>query len=99
MSPEEVSQIFLTWVKLMSKELKFSIFWPSSQQVKLALPLRSRKLFPNTRVIIDCTEMFIETTSSLEIQACFYRDYKHHCTVKYLVCITPNGGVSWKECI
>ena len=99
MPPEEVSQIFLTWVKLMSKELKFSIFWPSSQQVKLALPLRSRKLFPNTRVIIDCTEMFIETTSSLEIQACFYRDYKHHCTVKYLVCITRNGGVSWKECI
>ena len=63
--------------------------------MKLTLPVCSRKLFPNTRVIIDYAEMFIETASTLEVQACLYRDYKHHYTVKCLVCIAPNGGVSW----
>ena len=37
----------------------------------------------------------MDTASSLDIQACLWSDYKHHCTVKFLVCITPNGAVSW----
>ena len=36
----------------------------------------------------------MENPSSLEIQACLYSEYKHHCTVKFLVCITPNGVIS-----
>ena len=35
--------------------------------------------------------MFTETPSALDIQAALWSDYKHHCTVKFLVPITPNG--------
>ena len=39
--------------------------------------------------------MFFETPSSLEVQAILWSEYKHHCTFKFLVAITPNGAVSW----
>ena len=47
------------------------------------------------RVIIDCTEVFMETSSSLVVQACLHSNYKHHCTVKVLVAIILNGALSW----
>ena len=37
----------------------------------------------------------METPSSLVVQACLYSDYKHRCTVKFLVAIAPNGALSW----
>ena len=39
--------------------------------------------------------MFLETPSSLEVQALLWSEYKHHCTFKFLVVVTPNGTVSW----
>ena len=27
--------------------------------------------------------------------ACLYSDYEHHCTVQFLVAITPDGALSW----
>ena len=30
-----------------------------------------------------------------KVQACLWSDYKHYCTVRFLVCIAPNGAVSW----
>ena len=47
------------------------------------------------RVIIDCTEVVMETLSSLVVQAFFHSDYKYYCTVKFLVPITPNETLSW----
>ena len=39
--------------------------------------------------------MFLETPSSLEVQALLWSEYKHHCTFKFLAVITPNGTLSW----
>ena len=39
--------------------------------------------------------MFLETPSSLDVQALLWSEYKHHCTFKFLVVITANGTVSW----
>ena len=39
--------------------------------------------------------MFLKTPSSLAVQALLWSEYKHHCTFKFLVVITPNGTVSW----
>ena len=46
----------------------------------------------STRVIMDCTELFIETPSSLNIQSATYSSYKHHNTFKALVGISPTGA-------
>ena len=94
-SPGRVSQIWITWVKLMSKELRYLIIWPSKGQIYATLPDAFKRLYPKVRVIIDCTEVFLETPSSLEAGAYLWSDYKHHYTFKFLVAITPNGAVSW----
>ena len=53
----------------MSKELRCLIIWPSKGQVFATLPEAFKKLYPKVRVIIDCTEVYLETPSSLEVKA------------------------------
>jgi len=55
----------------------------------------SFKKFPNTRVIIDCTEIFVEMLSSLVNQSITYPSYKSHNTFKLLVGISPTGIVTF----
>ena len=54
----------------LSKELSVLIIWPSARQIKSMLPNCYKKLYPKVRIIIDCTEVFTETPSSLDVQAC-----------------------------
>ena len=52
-----------------------------------------RKYYLNCGVIIYCSELFIETPSSLYNAAACWSNYKHHHTVRDLVEITPHGTV------
>ena len=73
-SPTICSHTFTTWIKLMSKILPDAfIVW---------LPQKSGH--SKCRIIIDCTEIFIERPKSLINQASTWSDYKHHNTVKFL---------------
>jgi len=94
-SPSVVSSNIFSWLRLMALELKFLISWPGRIQVLRNLPDSFRKYYKKCRVIIDCTEFFIETPSSLEVQTLSWSEYKHHCTIKVLVGITPNGCFSF----
>ena len=88
-SPDLVSQIFFTWVRLVSLDLAFMIKWPSRVELRKNLPDVFRKYFPKCIAIVDCTEFFVETPSCLENQAMLWSEYKHHCT------ITPNGVINY----
>ncbi|XP_047124247.1 uncharacterized protein LOC124806968 [Hydra vulgaris] len=90
-----VSQIIITWVILLSKELDSLILWPSRNTIRATMPNCFKQLYPKVRTIIDCSEIFFETSSALDVQACMWSDYKHHATVKFLIAITPNGAISW----
>ena len=94
-STSTVSSIFSTWIRWMRLELAHLIIWPSKQVTRAHLPKCFQKHYPKVWCIIDCTEVFIETPSSLEIQALCWSDYKHHTTTKFLVCITPTGMISY----
>ena len=59
------------------------------------MPSQFRLKYPDTRVIIDCTEIFTETPSSLPVQAAVYSHYKHHHTLKGLIGISPSGVVTF----
>ena len=89
------SSVFTTWVKFLSKELKWLIMWPDRTVCYRNLPFMFRKYYPKCRVILDCTEDFIETPSDLAVAAQCWSDYKHHHTIKFLVGITPNGAISF----
>ena len=90
-----VSSIFTTWIKLMSLELKSLISWSQHHIIRRHLPSMFKKCYPHCCIIINYSELFIETPSSLDIATACWSNCKHHYTVKYLVGITPNGTVSF----
>ena len=48
-----------------------------------------------TRIILDCSKIFIQRPSAMLAQSETWSDYKHHNTWKVLVGTTPNGQVSY----
>jgi len=74
------SNMFTTWICLMYEELKLINIFPTRQLVSLNTP-KSFKSFPNIRIIIDCTEIFIQRSSSLVNQNLTFSNYKHHNTL------------------
>ena len=90
-----VTFVFFTWVRLMAAEFKGLIVWADRDTIRRNHPDSFRKFYPKCRVIIDCTELYIETPSSLETAAACWSQYKHHYTVKFLVGITPNDAISF----
>lgn len=54
-----------------------------------------RALYPNTRVIIDCTEIRIQQPSSLVLNSQSYSHHKGTNTFKCLIEIVPHGDVTF----
>lgn len=88
------SQYLTTWVCLLYKELKELNPFPSRDVIQRNM-LSCFKSFPNLRVILDCTEIFIQRSSSLVNQNQSFSNYNHHTTLKFLVGITPSGVISF----
>ncbi|XP_061195756.1 uncharacterized protein LOC133203982 [Saccostrea echinata] len=88
------SQYFATWVCLLYKELKELNPFPSRDIIQRNMPSCFHS-FSNLRVILDCTEIFIQRSSSLINQNQSFSHYKHHTTLKFLIGITPSGVISF----
>ncbi|XP_064468682.1 uncharacterized protein LOC135382911 [Ornithodoros turicata] len=71
------------------------LFWPSRAAIRATMPPSISLLYPNCRVIIDCTELKAETPPGVEAQNMWYSHYKGTYTIKYLVGIAPNGLVTF----
>ena len=48
--------------------------------------------FKNIRCIVDCTEFFCKMPEDYGRQGNFYSSYKHHCTMKCRIVVSPSGG-------
>ena len=79
---------------MLAANLKHLIVWPSKEVIATNIPDCFNK-FPSKRVVIDCTEFFIEIPSSLVNQTITYSSYKSHNTFKLLVGISPTGVVTF----
>ncbi len=55
------------------------------------MPRAFRVHFPNTRAIIDCTEIEVENPPELRQQVIMYSNYKGRHTYKLLVAVAPSG--------
>lgn len=93
-SVSTVSRTLITWYNVLAMHLNHLIVWPSKDIIAANMPECFKK-FPDTHVIIDCTEFFIEIPSSLVNQAITYSSYKSHNTFKLLVGISPTGVVTF----
>lgn len=86
------SKIFCTWINFLYLELQHLFPFPSQETVRRNMP-KQFALYPTTRAIIDCTEVYVEVPSSMFAQSQTWSNYKHHNTFKVLVGISPNGQV------
>jgi hypothetical protein len=90
-----MSRIIITWLDFLHSRFRSIPIWPSRSSVDQNMPTAFKEMYPSTRVIIDCTEIFLETPSSFRSQSATYSNYKHHNTAKGLVGISPSGAVSF----
>ena len=88
-----VSRICKTWILFLDQQLRPLITWPTRSSIDEHMPSQFKQLYPHTRCIIDCTEIFCESPSALDTQSVTYSHYKHHNTFKGLIAISPSGAI------
>ena len=94
-SQATVSRITATWINLLYRTLKGIETFPPWHIVKKYMPESFKKQYPDTRVIIDATEFYVERPSSLLSQCSTFSASKNNNTVKVLIGITPSGVISF----
>ena len=65
--------------------------FPARQDFRKFIP-KIFKRFRNIRCSVDCTEFFCEMPRDYGKQGNTYSSYKHHCTMKCLIAVNPNGA-------
>ena len=94
-SQAHVCKIFISWVNLLHKCFLPLLEWPTADIVSHNMPKSFRKHFPSTRVIIDCSELFVQTPRALHAQRTTWSSYKSHNTFKFLLGIAPSGQITF----
>lgn len=91
------SNIFKTWISFLSRTMGIALVkWLPKENILKHMPEAFKENgYSKLRCIIDCSEIFIERSKSLNVQAVTWSEYKHHNTVKFLIGIAPNGFVTF----
>ena len=95
MPQSQMSRIFITWVDFLHTRFRTYPIWPARGSINTTMPVVFKAMYPSTRVVIDCTEIFIERPSSFQSQSATCSTYKSHNTAKGLVGISPSGAVTF----
>ena len=59
-SHSNLSRIIITWLDFLHAKLRSLPIWLSRSSVNKTMPSAFKQIYPMARVIIDCTEIFIE---------------------------------------
>ena len=96
-SPANCSNTFKTWIRLLAEILgKALVVWLPKESILENMPQVYRKAgHTKLRVVIDCSEVFIERAKSLDTQAVTWSDYKSHNTFKFLIGVSPTGFITY----
>ena len=95
MSTGNIIRILVIWFDFLHSQFRMLPIWASKKYVEGSMPKEFKDAYPATRVILDCTELFIEMPTSARAQSSTFSNYKHHNTAKRLVGIAPNGMVTF----
>lgn len=69
--------------------------WLPKEIVLEHMPKDFREKYPETRVILDATECFIQKPGRVQDQAATWSSYKNHNTLKAMIGISPRGQVTY----
>lgn len=95
-SESTVSKIVLCWINFLYFQLSELNIWPSREIIDMHMPEDFKRKFPNTRVILDATEIHIQKPSHVDAQSVTWSSYKHKNTMKSTIGCTPRG--IWRLC-
>ncbi|XP_065666922.1 uncharacterized protein LOC124813812 isoform X2 [Hydra vulgaris] len=87
-----ISSIISSWLKASSAVLSPIVYIPDKVNIINTRPGRFKD-YKNLHSIMDATEFFIETPKNPDLQKLTWSEYKHHNTMKVLVCIAPNSAI------
>ena len=88
-----ISRIFQCVLDVLYEKAKNLIYWPSRDEINARMPKSFKESYPNTRVIIDATEVKCESPKGVRQNVMLYSSYKNHCTLKWLVGVAPSGEI------
>lgn len=88
------SRIIATWTHFLYTLLGSKRLWMPHEAVRAHLPPEFAA-FPDTQVVLDCTEIFCQTPSSLLLQSEVFSNYKSHATFKAMIGMAPHGAVTF----
>ena len=94
-SQSTVSRIVISWLNFMYLRFGQLNIWPSRKVVDDNMPQDFKGKYPNTRAIIDCTEIKCQMPSSLLLNSELFSSYKNNTTLKGLIAISPAGHISF----
>jgi hypothetical protein len=93
-SRETIGHVFISWIQFMFlqfSELKEKMFAPRSFHKPLPKSFQN-PLLRDVRIVIDCTEFYIESSSDFKQQGNLYSSYKSRSTAKVLIGVSPCGA-------
>lgn len=93
-SAKHCQRVFYDTVKILSKCLKPAISWPSREEISKNLP-QCFEGFEDVRVVLDCTEIFIQKPANLCCQVITYSHYKGSQTCKIMTGVSPAGNITY----
>ena len=94
-SQSTVSRIFISRINFMYLRFGTINIWPTHDNIDKTMPEDFKAKYPNTRVILDCTEFKGQMPSSLLLNTRPLSSYKSHTTVKGLVGIALSGAITF----
>ncbi|XP_073672338.1 uncharacterized protein [Paramisgurnus dabryanus] len=92
-----VSTAFKQTVSVLYSRLSPLVHWPDRERLQVSMPHQFVEIFGNHfAAIVDCFEVSIERPSNLQARAQTSSNFiKDGLTLKYLICITPQGVISF----
>jgi hypothetical protein len=91
---DTIGNMFATWVQFLFgqfSDLREKMFTPRAFHNPLPKSFRN-PLLRNVRVVIDCTEFYIESSSDFKQAGNLYSSYKSRATAKVLIGVAPCGA-------
>jgi hypothetical protein len=94
-SRSTAGRVFGTWLNFLFYQLKeIDIFVPR-EIVKQYMPEDFNTKFPNTRIILDATEVKMQKPSKVDDQRATWSSYKNSNTLKTMIGTSPRGVVTY----
>ena len=88
------AKIISRMLDILSSFLKWAIPWPSKEEILQNMPFYFKD-YEYVRVIVDCTEIFIQRLKNLCCQVISYSQDKSSNTIKFMTGVTLAGTTSF----